>query len=135
MAPVPNTAMFMAMVWAPFLARTKPVSSRANPACMNITSAAPTTIQSRFVFWVNLSAAESGSGATSWAKAELANTVTSTAAMPALTSRRFGSRSLRLRRRGGRVDAERDPPPVGSADGVVDSVGVITRPPHRARSS
>src|SRR5712692_6612746 len=28
---------FMAMVWAAFLARQNPVSTRANPACMNMT--------------------------------------------------------------------------------------------------
>ncbi len=28
---------FMAIVWAAFLARVKPVSTRANPACMNMT--------------------------------------------------------------------------------------------------
>src|SRR5215468_7370255 len=28
---------FMAMVWAAFLARQKPVSTRAKPACMNMT--------------------------------------------------------------------------------------------------
>ena len=38
---MPKMARFMLMMWAAFLARLKPVSTRANPACMNTTSAAP----------------------------------------------------------------------------------------------
>ena len=32
-----NTIMFIIMVWATFLARVKPVSTRAKPACMKKT--------------------------------------------------------------------------------------------------
>ena len=35
--PMPYTMKFMVMVWAAFLARVKPVSTSAKPACMNIT--------------------------------------------------------------------------------------------------
>src|SRR6266508_4444322 len=35
--PMAYTMKFIIMVWATFLARVKPVSARANPACMNMT--------------------------------------------------------------------------------------------------
>ena len=39
---------FVVTTWAAFLARQKPVSTRAKPACMKTTRTAPMTIQSRF---------------------------------------------------------------------------------------
>ncbi len=45
--PSPNTAKFVLTTWAACFARQKPVSTSANPACMKITSTAPTTIQRR----------------------------------------------------------------------------------------
>ncbi len=35
--PIGYTMKFIDMVWAAFLARVKPVSTMANPACMNMT--------------------------------------------------------------------------------------------------
>ena len=42
-------AKFVLTTWAACLARQKPVSTRAKPACMKITSTAPMTTHSRFV--------------------------------------------------------------------------------------
>ena len=41
-------AKFVLTTWAAFLARQKPVSTRAKPACMKITSAAPKITKRRF---------------------------------------------------------------------------------------
>ena len=41
-------AKFVDTTWAACLARQKPVSTKANPACMKMTSTAPITTQSRF---------------------------------------------------------------------------------------
>jgi hypothetical protein len=40
-------AKFVDTTWAACFARQKPVSTRANPACMKITSMAPMTTHSR----------------------------------------------------------------------------------------
>ncbi len=39
---------FIVIVWAAFLARVKPVSARAKPACMNITRKPATSVQTKF---------------------------------------------------------------------------------------
>ena len=44
MAPMQNTIMFIIIVWATFLARVKPVSTRAKPACMKKTRKPATSI-------------------------------------------------------------------------------------------
>ena len=38
----------MDMVWATFLARMRPVSTSANPACMNMTRKPATRVQTKF---------------------------------------------------------------------------------------
>src|SRR5689334_12485469 len=40
---------FMVTVWAAFLARVKPVSTMANPACMNMTRNPATRVQTRLM--------------------------------------------------------------------------------------
>ena len=40
---------FMVMVWAAFLARVKPVSTIAKPACMNMTRKPATSVQTRLM--------------------------------------------------------------------------------------
>ena len=45
-------ARLVLTTWAACLARQKPVSTRANPACMKMTSAAPMTIQTRLPDWM-----------------------------------------------------------------------------------
>ena len=42
-------AKFVLTTWAACLARQKPVSTRAKPACMKITRTAPMTTHRRFV--------------------------------------------------------------------------------------
>ena len=49
--PRPKMAKFVETTWAACLARQKPVSTRANPACMKITRMAPRITQSRLT-WV-----------------------------------------------------------------------------------
>src|SRR5712691_8045197 len=52
--PAPYTMKFIIMVWLAFFARHKPVSTRANPACMNITRKPATRVQTKLmaiVFW------------------------------------------------------------------------------------
>ena len=44
-------AKFVLTTWAACLARQKPVSTSAKPACMKITSTAPMTIHSRLTCW------------------------------------------------------------------------------------
>ena len=44
-------AKFVDTTWAACLARQKPVSTSAKPACMKITRTAPMTIQSRLTCW------------------------------------------------------------------------------------
>ena len=46
-------AKFVLTTWAACLARQKPVSTRAKPACMKITSTAPMTTHRRFVETAN----------------------------------------------------------------------------------
>ena len=80
-------AKFVDTTWAACLARQKPVSTRANPACMKITRTAPMMIQSRFVCWVSAVTALPGSA--SWAPAGEASTAKATALSAApVTSRR-----------------------------------------------
>lgn len=43
--PSPKIAKFVLTTWAACFARQKPVSTRAKPACMKMTSTAPMTIQ------------------------------------------------------------------------------------------
>src|SRR5437773_5278825 len=40
---------FMVMVWLAFLARVKPVSTSAKPACMNITRKPATSVQTKLI--------------------------------------------------------------------------------------
>ena len=47
-------AKFVLTTWAACLARQKPVSTRAKPACMKMTSAAPMMIHSRLVVWIDV---------------------------------------------------------------------------------
>ena len=59
---------FMAMVWPAFLARVKPVSAMANPACMNMTKNPQTSVQTtliaiRFLPTTSATLAASGSDA------------------------------------------------------------------------
>src|SRR3982750_4330138 len=46
---IPYTMKFIAMVWLAFLARVKPVSTMANPACMNITRKPATSVQTKLM--------------------------------------------------------------------------------------
>ena len=62
MKPSPKMAKFVLTTWAACLDRQKPVSTRANPACMKMTRMAPMTTHSMFV--VPVSAA---TGSSSWA--------------------------------------------------------------------
>ncbi len=48
---------FMANVWAAFLARVKPVSTMANPACMNITRNPATRVHTKLMATVFAAAA------------------------------------------------------------------------------
>ena len=41
------TMKFIDMVWAAFLARMRPVSTSANPACMNMTRKPATSVQTK----------------------------------------------------------------------------------------
>ena len=45
MAPTPKSAKFFIVMLAAFLARVRPHSTRAKPGCMNMTSMAPTMVQ------------------------------------------------------------------------------------------
>src|SRR5262245_61955443 len=46
---------FMPIVWATFLARVRPVSTRAKPACMNMTRKPATRVQTRLTaVWVSV---------------------------------------------------------------------------------
>src|SRR5262249_26430193 len=47
--PAPYTMKFIIMVWLAFLARHNPVSTMANPACMNMTRNPVTSVQTKFV--------------------------------------------------------------------------------------
>ena len=40
---------FMLIVWAAFLARVKPVSTIANPACMNMTRKPASSVQTKLM--------------------------------------------------------------------------------------
>ena len=52
--PTPYTMKFIIMVWLAFLARHRPVSTIANPACMNMTRKPVTSVQTKLIailFW------------------------------------------------------------------------------------
>ena len=49
MKPSPKMAKFVLTTWAACLARQKPVSTSANPACMKITRTAPMTTHSMLI--------------------------------------------------------------------------------------
>src|SRR5258706_2415522 len=85
----------MPIVCAAFFLRVKPVSTSANPPCMNITRAPPTHIHSRFVLTPRppappLIAGGSGSAA----KAADPLTTTTTRAKRTTTTKRRGRRNL-----------------------------------------
>ena len=93
--PRPKMAKLVLTTWAACLARQKPVSTSAKPACMKMTRTAPMTTQSRLLSVLALVASATGSGA-SWATAGRAVSPTSAAPItPAIPS--F---SNRLRRGG-----------------------------------
>ena len=46
--PRAYTAKFIDIVWAAFLARMRPVSTSAKPACMNMTRKPATSTQTKF---------------------------------------------------------------------------------------
>ena len=54
MTPRPYTTIFMAMVCAAFLARVNPVSTSANPACMNMTRKPVSNTQTKLMLMVFL---------------------------------------------------------------------------------
>src|SRR5579884_3531040 len=54
---MPYTMKFMAKVWAAFLARVNPVSTIANPACMNITRKPVTSVHTKLIATVFAAAA------------------------------------------------------------------------------
>src|SRR5207302_9462385 len=54
---MPYTMKFIVMVWAAFLARVNPVSTRAKPACMNITRNPATSVQTKLIATVLAAAA------------------------------------------------------------------------------
>ena len=62
--PTPYTMKFIIMVWLAFLARHRPVSTMANPACMNITRKPVISVQTKLMailFWpIWLSASRDG---------------------------------------------------------------------------
>src|SRR5260370_24603541 len=47
--PTPYTMKFIIMVWLAFLTRVKPVSTIANPACMNMTRNPVTSVQTKLM--------------------------------------------------------------------------------------
>ena len=52
--PTPYTMKFIIMVWLAFLARHRPVSTMAKPACMNMTRKPATSVQTKLIamrFW------------------------------------------------------------------------------------
>ncbi len=55
--PTPYTMKFIIMVWLAFFARQSPVSTIANPACMNMTRKPVTSVQTKLIampFWPDL---------------------------------------------------------------------------------
>ena len=64
MKPRPKMAKFVLTTWAACLARQKPVSTRANPACMKMTRIAPITTHSMLRFPASVA-----TGSASWANA------------------------------------------------------------------
>ena len=54
---MPYTMKFMPKVWAAFLARVKPVSTMANPACMNITRKPVMSVHTKLIATVFAAAA------------------------------------------------------------------------------
>src|SRR2546422_7917372 len=54
---MPYTMKFIVVVWAAFLARVNPVSTRAKPACMNITRNPATSVQTKLIATVLAAAA------------------------------------------------------------------------------
>ena len=65
MKPRPKMAKFVLTTWAACLARQKPVSTRAKPACMKMTRIAPMTTHSM----LRLPLPASATGSSSWANA------------------------------------------------------------------
>src|SRR5467141_762082 len=57
---MPYTMKFIVMVCAAFFARVKPVSTRAKPACMNITRKPATSVQTKLMATVLASMSPSG---------------------------------------------------------------------------
>ncbi len=56
---------FIAIVWLAFFARHNPVSTRANPACMNMTRKPVTSVQTKLIetrLWPTPSASLTASG-------------------------------------------------------------------------
>ena len=47
--PKPYTMKFIIMVWLAFFARQSPVSTSANPACMNITRKPVMSVQTKLI--------------------------------------------------------------------------------------
>ena len=47
--PTPYTMKFIIMVWLAFFARASPVSTMANPACMNMTRKPVTSVQTKLM--------------------------------------------------------------------------------------
>src|SRR5882672_2606073 len=58
--PMAYTRKFIAIVWATFFARVRPVSTRAKPACMNITRKPATSVQTKLMATVLASMSPSG---------------------------------------------------------------------------
>ena len=53
MTPIEYTKKFIAMVWATFLERVRPVSTSAKPACMNMTKKPHSIVHTRFAEMVS----------------------------------------------------------------------------------
>ena len=70
-------AKFVLTTWAACLARQKPVSTRAKPACMKMTRTAPMTIHSRLICWPS-----EATGSASWAPATAGNASRAVTATP-----------------------------------------------------
>ena len=84
MAPMQNTIMFIIIVWATFLARVKPVSTRAKPACMKKIRKPATSIHITLI---------------AVARSSVVGPVLSAEAMPVKPTSSAKTRSGRIRRR------------------------------------
>src|SRR5680860_504963 len=76
MKPSPKMAKFVLTTWAACLARQKPVSTKAKPACMKTTSTAPRTTHSRLIDVVRTSVSD---GSSVWASAGAASRTSTSA--------------------------------------------------------